>query len=108
MTTDPPSRAAVYSGWDGYQVALVRAIAPHTPDQLRWHPAPSLRSAGEIARHLCTGRVDWFQRTFGTQTTTTASRVGTWQPEERIEEDPAELGSGLETSWQMLHDAFSR
>jgi hypothetical protein len=28
MTTDPQMLATVYSGWDGYQLALVRAIAP--------------------------------------------------------------------------------
>jgi uncharacterized damage-inducible protein DinB len=107
MTTDPQSLATVYRGWDGYQVALVQAIAPRSPDQLRWHPAPHLRSAGEIAHHICTGRVDWFQRTFGVETTMLAGRVGAWRPEELVEEDPAELVSGLEASWQMIQDALS-
>jgi uncharacterized damage-inducible protein DinB len=108
MTTDPLSLATVYSGWDGYQVALVRAIAPCSPDQLRAHPAPHLRSAGEIARHISTGRVDWFQRTFGAEAATLADRVAAWQPEELVEEDVAELVRGLEASWQMIQDALRR
>jgi uncharacterized damage-inducible protein DinB len=108
MTTNLQALATVYRGWDGYQVALVRAIAPRSPDQLRWRPAPHLRSAGEIARHISTGRVDWFQRTFGAETATTADRVAAWQPEDLVQEDVAELVRGLEASWQMIEDALSR
>jgi uncharacterized damage-inducible protein DinB len=63
--------------------------------------------AGEIARHICTGRVDWFQRTFGAEATTAAGRVAAWRPEELVEEDPAELVRGLEASWQVIQDALS-
>jgi uncharacterized damage-inducible protein DinB len=108
MTGESPSLMVVYNGWDGYQVSLVRAIAPRSPEQLRWRPAAHLRSAGEIARHICAGRVDWFQRTFGSATTTAASRVAAWGSEELVQEDPDELVCGLEDSWQMIADALSR
>jgi hypothetical protein len=52
MTGDPQSLGTVFEGWDGYQLSLVRAVAPRTPEELRWRPAPHLRTAGEIARHI--------------------------------------------------------
>jgi uncharacterized damage-inducible protein DinB len=108
MTRESTSLTTVYSGWDGYQLSLVRAIAPRSPEQLRWRPAAHLRSAGEIARHICAGRVDWFQRTFGRETTTAAGRVAAWRTEELVQDDPDELVRGLESSWQMIADALSR
>jgi uncharacterized damage-inducible protein DinB len=107
MTGESPSLMAVYSGWDGYQSSLVQAIAPRSPEQLGWRPAAHLRSAGEIARHICAGRVDWFQRTFGSESTTAAGRVAAWGPMEQIEHDPDELVRGLNDSWQMIADALS-
>jgi uncharacterized damage-inducible protein DinB len=99
---------SVYKGWDGYQISLVRAIAPRTREQLIWRPAPHLRTAGEIARHIAAGRVDWFSRTFGEQSIAPASHVATWKRDEAIQENPAELTSGLEASWRMIEDALSR
>jgi hypothetical protein len=46
MTGESPSLMVVYSGWDGYQLSLVRAIAPRSPERLRWRPAAHLRTAG--------------------------------------------------------------
>ena len=53
MTTDNHSLMSVFKGWDGYQVSLVRAIAPLSREQLVYKSAPHLRSASEIARHTC-------------------------------------------------------
>jgi uncharacterized damage-inducible protein DinB len=108
MIGESPSLMVVYNGWDGYQLSLVRAVAPRSPEQLRWHPPTHLRSAGEIVRHICAGRVEWFQRTFGSEATTAASRVAAWRPEEQIEHDADELVHGLKDSWQMIADALSR
>ena len=49
---DPQLLISVFDGWDGYQLAITRSIAPRTPEELRWQAAPHLRSAGEIARHI--------------------------------------------------------
>jgi len=99
---------SVYKGWDGYQTSLVWAIAPRTREQLIWRPAPQLRSAGEIARHIAAGRVDWFLRAFGEQSITAARGVAAWKNDEAIQANPAELVEGLEASWRMIEDALSR
>ena len=75
MTADVHSLLTVYKGWDGYQVSLVRAIAPLSREQLAYRPASHLRSAGEIARHISEGRFGWFQRTFGVSSTEAANLV---------------------------------
>ena len=89
MSTATQSLSSVYEGWDGHQLALMRAITGLTPEQLAYRPAPSgtgacgnrdagttvaalspsarapvppLRSAGEIISHIALGRVDWFHR----------------------------------------------
>ena len=49
MTSDVHPLMTVYKGWDGYQISLVRAIAPLSREQLAYRPASHLRSAGEIA-----------------------------------------------------------
>ena len=59
MKSQVHSLMSVFKGWDGYQTSLVQAIAPRSREQLIWRPAPHLRSAGEIARHISAGRVDW-------------------------------------------------
>ena len=56
------SLATIFDGWDGYQTSLVHAIAPLTPEQLRWHPAGDLRTVGQLARHISLGRLSWFMR----------------------------------------------
>ncbi len=108
MTGDPQSLRTVFDGWDGYQLSLVRAVAPRSPEELRWRPTPRLRTAGEIARHIAQGRVDWFQRTFGIDGAVGASQIAAWKPEDRVEENPAELVRGLEVSWEMIENALAR
>ena len=108
MTADVHSLLTVYKGWDGYQVSLVRAIAPLSREQLAFRPASHLRSAGEIARHISEGRFGWFQRTFGVSSTEAANLVVAWRREDAIEEQSAELVRGLEVTWQMIEDALNR
>ncbi len=108
MASDPQSLRGVYDGWDGYQLAIVRSVAPRTIDELRWRAAPQLRSAGEIARHIAEGRVDWFSRTFGVEATVPAARVAEWGRNDAVEDDPAELVRGLEASWRMIEEGLAR
>ena len=108
MASDPQSLRGVYDGWDGYQLAIVRSVAPRTIDELRWRAAPQLRSAGEIARHIAEGRVDWFSRTFGVEATVPAARVAEWRRKDAVEDDPAELVRGLEASWRMIEEGLAR
>jgi uncharacterized damage-inducible protein DinB len=108
MNPQAHSLTSVYKGWDGYQTSLVQAIAPRLREQLIWRPAPHLRSAGEIARHISVGRVDWFYRTFGEESIAAARRVASWEEDNAIQEDSAELVAGLEVSWRMVEEALSR
>jgi uncharacterized damage-inducible protein DinB len=107
MTADVQSLLTVYKGWDGYQVSLVRAIAPLTREQLAYRPAPNLRSAGEIARHISEGRFNWFQRTFGVNSIEVANLVAAWSSEGAIEKRATELVKGLEATWRMIEDALN-
>ena len=104
MTADVYSLLTVYNGWDGYQISLVRAITPRSREQLAYRPAPHLRTAGEIARHIIEGRLSWF----GASSDEAADVVAAWGPEDAIQEQPAELVRGLEASWQMIEGALSR
>ncbi len=108
MHSQVHSLMSVFKGWDGYQTSLVQAIAPRSREQLIWRPTPHLRSAGEIARHISAGRVDWFYRTFGEESIAAARQVASWEEDETIQEKSAELVTGLEASWRMIEDALSR
>ena len=103
MTGNVYSLMTVYKGWDGYQISLVRAIAPLSREQLVYRPAPHLRTAGEIARHISEGRLSWFHLTFGVS----SAEAAAWRPGGAVEEQPAELVRGLEVSWQMVEDALN-
>jgi uncharacterized damage-inducible protein DinB len=62
MITGTSPLMSLYERCDSYQLSLVRAVAPLSPDQLAYRPAPPLRSVCEIASHISLGRLGWFQR----------------------------------------------
>lgn len=107
MTTDISSLMTVYRGWDEYQISLVHAIAPLSRAQLAYRPAPHLRTAGEIARHISEGRLGWFHRTFGLSNVEAANPVVGWGSDKAVEEQAAELVRGLEATWKMIEDALN-
>jgi len=53
---------AVFGGWDGYQTGILHGMGSLTAEQLRWRPAPQVRSLGEVIRHLGLGRITWLSR----------------------------------------------
>src|SRR5262252_7534512 len=108
MTTNVHSLVTVYNGWDGYQISLVRAIAPLPREQLAYRPRPHLRSAGQIARHISEGRFGWFKRTFGVRPAEPANLVVAWQSDDATEEQATGLVKGLESTWQLIEDALHR
>src|SRR5439155_13270146 len=91
MPIDTHSLMSVYKGWDDYQLSLVRAITPLSPEQLAYRPAPHLRSVGEFASHIIGGRIQWFHYILGEGSAEFASQVAARRPGEAIEEKPAEL-----------------
>ncbi len=108
MTTTSPSLMTVYEGWDGYQLSLVRAVAPLSREQLVWQPAPHLRSAGQIASHIILGRIGWFHRMGAPGSAELASKVAAFKSEDAIAENATELVRWLETSWQMIENSLNR
>jgi uncharacterized damage-inducible protein DinB len=109
--------AYVFDGWNGFQASLTHAIAPLTPQQLVWRPAPHARSIGEVARHIALGRVSWFRRMDAPGSAALVERIPQWSRdsdgnddivEEAIEiaEDPAELVRWLDASWQMIEQTL--
>ena len=40
MPEEMHSLLTIFQGWDGYQISLVRAIAPLSREQLLYRPAP--------------------------------------------------------------------
>ncbi len=107
MTTNASSLMSVYEGWDGYQVSLVRAIAPLSVEHLAYRPAPHLRSAGEIASHISLGRIQWFHRMHAPGSEEIASQAAAWEPEKAIVENSAELVRRLEATWRMIENSLT-
>ena len=128
MSTATQSLSSVYEGWDGHQLALMRAITGLTPEQLAYRPAPNLRSAGEIISHIALGRVDWFHRMGAPGSGALARQIvpsegekaDTEHPgklipwmdaierqEAAIITNPTELLRWLEASWQMIEQTLA-
>jgi uncharacterized damage-inducible protein DinB len=108
MTAAPHSLISVFDGWDGYQISLVRAIAPLSREQLAYRPAPKLRSVGEIASHIGLGRIGWFQRMGAPGSDVLASQVAALASEAAIAADAAEIVKWLEASWQMVENTLKQ
>ncbi len=128
MSTALQSLSSVYEGWDGHQLALMRAITDLTPEQIAYRPAPHLRSAGEIISHIALGRVDWFHRMGAPGSgelarqivpsegekadTERVANLHRWmdaidQQQAAITTNPAELLRWLEASWQMIEKTLA-
>jgi hypothetical protein len=52
--------AELFEGQEGYHQRIVHAIQSLTQEQLNWHPAPKLRSIGELKSHFALDRQGWF------------------------------------------------
>ena len=104
---------SIFDGWDGFQTSLVDAIAPLTPQQLRWRPGIMLRSVGQIARHISLGRLAWFGRMDAPGSAELAEQIREWKVDQdgvrhineeaiAITQDAGELVRWLEASWGMM------
>ena len=102
MTTTAHSLLSVFDGWNTYQVSLVHAVKPLTPEQLAYRPATGLRSAGELASHIGLGRIDWFSRMGAPGSAGLAHQVEALASKEAIADDSAQLVYWLEASWRMV------
>lgn len=108
MVTETSSLKSVYDGWDGYQLSLVKAIAPLSSQQLAYRAAPSLRSVGEIASHISLGRIGWFERMQAPGSEELVRQTAEWEAEQAIVENAAELVRRLEVTWGMIEQTLTR
>lgn len=102
MITGESPLKVVYDGWESYQFSLLQAVAPLSPQQLAYRPAPHLRSVGEIASHISSGRINWCQRMQAPLSEEVARQAAGWEKESAIVENAPELVRRLETTWQMI------
>lgn len=107
MSMTSPSLMSVYEGWDGYQVALMRTVAPLAAEQLAYRPAPRLRSVGEVASHISLGRIGWFERMGAPGSAELARLAETWEAEQAITGNAAELVRRLEVTWRMIQQTLT-
>lgn len=99
MDGNTQSLKMVYHGWDGYQISLVRAIAPLTQEQLIWRPTSQLSSVGEVAEHISVGRIDWCHRMNAPGSAELARRT---PAAGSLAEDAADLVKWLNDTWDMI------
>jgi len=107
MSMTSPSLMSVYEGWDGHQVALVRAVAKLSAEQLAYRPVPRLRSVGEIASHLSVGRIDWFERIGAPGSADLARQAEHRESEQTRTSNAAELVRRLEVTWLMIEQTLT-
>jgi uncharacterized damage-inducible protein DinB len=118
LNAERTSLTRIFEGWEGYNTSLVHAVAPLTPNQLGYRPANHLRSLGELARHVSLGRLTWFVRMDAPGSIDLAQQVSAWEtdddgnsyPQEDslpIADEPAQLVSWLNATWQMIADTIS-
>jgi uncharacterized damage-inducible protein DinB len=114
MSLNPLPLSTLFDGWDGQQTSIVNAVRPLTAAQLAWRPGPVASSAGELARHIAIGRLQWFLRLQPPGGAELASTIAHWHTDRdggrhiaedayTITEDAAALVGWLETSWALIN-----
>ena len=98
---------AIFEGWDGYQLSLVRAVEPLSREQLAFRPAPHLRAAGQLVAHIIVARVAWFELIGAPGATELAAQGAAPGSEDSIACDAAGLVHWLKASWGMVEGALN-
>src|SRR5512138_1130698 len=106
MAEQQPNLLSFYKGWDAYQVLLIKAVAPLSSEELALRAAPHLRSVGENAAHIISGRVSNFL-VLG-EAGAEMAPLEQWDVPGAPPRSAAELVSGLESTWQMIQAALLR
>jgi uncharacterized damage-inducible protein DinB len=95
-------------GWENYQQALVKTIAPLSSEQLALPIAPHHWPIGMLLTHLIDARVSWFYGWMGEE----SADMARWHEERSRDEPaaygPAELVAIFERTWHVMADAMSR
>ncbi len=96
------------SGWENYQQALVKTIAPLTSEQLARPVAPHYVSIGGLLAHMIDARVSWFYGWMGEEN----AEMARWHEERSRNEqavlEAASLVATFEKTWHAISSALSR
>jgi len=106
MDEQPINLLTFYKGWDVYQGLLIKALTPLSSDQLALRVAPHLRSIGENAAHIISGRVSNFL--FMGEGGAEIAPLEKWDEQGAPPRSATELIRGLEATWQMIQSALMR
>lgn len=101
------AESRVFASWSDYQEALIRAIAPLTPEQLQQRPLPTLRTPGEIAAHIVYGRALHLTHSLGSAATAVQPWLA-WDGSNAESQTAAAIVDGLEATWKLLADTLQR
>lgn len=99
--------ALLAEGWQSYSDRLGEALAPLTTEQLDLRPAPTLRSVGELARHIIGVRAGWFHDALGIGDASFAA-FQAWNGPDAAAQPASELVRGLKETWQVLREAVTQ
>lgn len=97
----------IYGGWHSYQQAVVKAIAPLSDEQLALYVGSELRSVQQIARHVIGARARWFYMLMG-EGGEAFKEMGAWDRSGARARTAEELVSGLQRTWEGMHEAIAR
>ena len=93
----------IFEGWEGYQKSLVSAVSDLSDEQLAFRPAPEVRTAAEIVRHLSAGRLTWLLRIDAPGSEELAKRVEEWHTDtdgaRHVKEDSIPLDKACLLGW---------
>lgn len=106
MAEEQTNLLPFYKGWETYHGLLIQAIRPLTDEQLALRTAPHLRSVGENVAHILATRSGWFHGLMG-EGDSALEPLEHWDEPGMPARSVAELISGLEQTWQMVHNALA-
>lgn len=99
--------STIYDGWHHYQQKLIEALTPLTKEQLASGAGSDLRTVQQIVRHIIGARARWFYMLMG-EGGDAFKEMGSWDRPDAPERTAAELVSGLQRTWQGMHEAIAR
>jgi len=93
------------TGWENYQQAIVKTIAPLTSKQLALPVASHYLSIGALLAHMIDARVLWFSAWMGEENAAMTHWRGRSEPDMH---EAAELVAMFEQSWHVISSALTR
>ncbi|GER89862.1 hypothetical protein KDW_40240 [Dictyobacter vulcani] len=109
MTEQVSPLATFYKpGWENYQQAIVKTIAPLSSEQLALSGAPHSVSIGELLARMIGARVNWFFAWMGEENAAMAA-IDRWaSSDESAVPEAAELVAMFEETWRVISSALDR